>query len=126
MNIQGINNIVDPFYRYKMEKLNVVRQKNKTVIDNFDKVAKDLERDPKMIYNYFKKKLSISISLKDGILSTNADITYDVFEKVLRQFIEEYVLCKSCKLPELEFVKKDSKININCKSCSNKYTIAKK
>lgn len=125
MNIQGINDIIDPFYRYKMQKLNVIKQKNKTVIDNFDKVAKDLERDPKMIYNYFKKKLSVAMIFKDGILSTTADLDYSIFEKVLRQFIEEYVLCKSCKLPELEFVCDNSKINVNCKSCSHKYVLKK-
>lgn len=119
MNIQGINDINDLFYRYKMQKMNVIKQKNKTIIDNFDKVSKDLDRDPKMLCNYFKKKLGLAMVFKDGVLSTAADIDYDAFEKVLRQFIEEYVLCKSCKLPELTLVDKNAK----CKSCSKTYKI---
>lgn len=118
MNIQGADDIIDPFYRYKMQKLNVIKQKNKTIIDNFDKVSSDLERDPKMIYSYFKKKFSISMNLKDGVLSTTADLGYADFEKVLREFIEDYVLCPKCRLPELVLSKNEKKMTMTCKSCS--------
>jgi len=118
MNIQGLDNIIDPFYRYKMQKLNVVQQKNKTVIDNINKVSADLEREPELIYNYFKKKLSISMNMKDGVLSTAAKLSYNDFEKVLREFIDEYVLCPKCKLPELVLTENKSKYLMTCKSCS--------
>jgi len=123
MNIQGLTDIIDPFYRYKMQKLNVVSQKNKTVINNFGKVATDLERPPELLYNYFKKKFSISMSLQDNntVLSTTAKLSYADFEKVLREFIEEYVLCPKCRLPELVLNVK-SRI---CKSCSYQSNIRK-
>ena len=118
MNIQGIDDIIDPFYRYKMQKLNVVQLKNKTIIDNLPKVSGDLGRKPEMIFNYFKKKFSVSMNFKDSILSTTAKLNYNDFEKVLRSFIEEYVLCPKCKLPELILDDDKNKINITCKSCS--------
>lgn len=120
INIQGINNISDSFYRYKMSSLNVVRQRNKTVIDNLSKVAADLDRDPKIIVDYFKKKFNTSFTYKSDTLSTATDISYDKFEFALREFIESYVLCGTCKLPETEITINKDKILLNCKCCSNK------
>ena len=126
MNIQGINDIDDPFYRYKMQKLNVVHQKNKTIVDNIEKVCLDIAVPPQMLYSFFKKKFSVSMNLdKKGILSTTSKITYIDFEKALREFIEEYVICKSCKLPELEIDNQKNKINRICKSCSFSDSIKK-
>jgi len=120
INIQGINNINDLFYRYKMSPLNVVKQRNKTVIDNLNKVAADLDREPKIIIDYFKKKFNTSFTYKCDILSTPTDITYEKFESVLREFIELYVLCGTCKLPETEITLNKDKILLNCKCCYNK------
>ncbi len=119
MNIQGVDDIIDPFYRYKMQPLNVIQQKNKTVIDNINKVASDLDRTPEMICSYFKKKFSTSMVLKDGVLSTTAKLSYHDFEKVLREFIEEWVLCPKCKLPELVLSENKGKTIMTCKSCSH-------
>ncbi|QKF94117.1 eukaryotic translation initiation factor eIF-2 beta [Fadolivirus algeromassiliense] len=118
INIEGIMDVSDPFYRYTMTKLNVVRQKNKTVIDNLDLVCKDLERDPKLLIDFYKKKFSVSMIFKEGVLSTSADIAYDRFYSALREFIEYYVLCEQCKLPETIIDVKDNKMMLNCKCCS--------
>lgn len=119
INIQGQNNIDDPFYRYKMEKLNIINQKNKTVIDNLKKVCDDLGVDPTLLYSFFKKKFSISMNMdKNFILSTAAKLSYGDFEKALREFIDIYVLCNQCKLPELTIVVEKDKMSRTCRSCS--------
>lgn len=115
MNIQGINDIDDPFYRYTMMKLNVIRQKNKTVIDNLETVAKDLERDPEQIAKFFKKKFSVSMNYKDKLLSTSANLSYHDFEVVLREYIQLYVLCERCNLPETTI--EDN--TLKCRCCSH-------
>lgn len=121
INIQGITDIDDPFYRYTMTKLNVVKLRNKTSIDNLDKVAQDLARDPKLIADFLKKKLNISLIYKNNLLTMSATLQYPTFELALREFIEKYVLCESCKLPEtiLTFDDKKTKFTLDCKCCSH-------
>ena len=120
INVQGLNDIIDPFYRYTMTKLNIIKQKNKTIIDNLETVCKDLEREPGLLISYLKKKFNASFTYKDGILSTTrTDINYKEFETVLREFIEYYVLCERCKLPETELHKNDNTLNLMCKCCSH-------
>lgn len=119
INIQGLEDITDPFYRYTMTKLNVVRQKNKTVIDNLAVVGKELDRNSQMIVGYFKNKLSISMTYKNDVLSMAADINYERFEGLLREFIQEYVLCGVCKLPETVLIVGKTSC-LQCKCCSHK------
>lgn len=119
INIEGLSDVMDPFYRYTMTKMNIIRHKNKTVIDNIDTVCKDLERDPKLLVDFYKKKFSISIIYKDNVMSTSANIQYDQFHLMLREFIEQYVLCEKCKLPETDIQIKDDKIKLSCKCCSH-------
>lgn len=110
INIQGLDDIDDPFYRYKMVPINVVHQKNKTIIDNIPQVCADLETDPQRVIKFFKKKFSISMQYKKDVLSTAARLTYNDFSGALREYIELFVLCRKCKLPERD------EQNI-CKAC---------
>lgn len=120
INIQGFDDINDPFYRYKMEKLNVIKQRTKTIVDNIDIVAKNLERDPKLIVDYLKKKLGIAIIYKNNILSMTSNIDYQTLETCLREFIEFYILCQTCRLPETIIQINNDKIILICRCCSYK------
>lgn len=122
VNIQGlVNNDDDIFYRYKMEKINVISQKNKTIIDNLAAVSKDLERDPEIIITFLKKKFGAPFSYKKNILITSKPLSFDEINKELKEFIEYYVLCQQCRLPETTIIKFDKKLNqihLLCKCCS--------
>lgn len=120
IKIQGIEDINDPFYRYEMTKLNVISQRTTTKIDNIEIVCKDIEREPKLLIDYFKKKFNSSFIFKKGALITTTEIPYKKFENVLREFIEYYILCEKCKLPETDLTQKGNKIILNCKCCSFK------
>jgi translation initiation factor 5 len=126
INIQGLQNIDDIFYRYKMRKMNVIRQRTKTVIDNFDLICQDIERDPKLLLEYFKKKFNIAILHKEGVLSMTADLKYLDIEEALREFIEYFILCQKCRLPETEIININHMITLKCRCCSTKTVIDKK
>jgi len=119
-NISGFEDIDDPFYRYKMDKLKITRQKNKTIIDNIDKVCKDLHRDPQLLIEFYKKKFGIAMIYKNNILSTTArfDDIDDKLNKGLREFIEYYVLCSKCRLPETKIEKLKDIVTLSCDCCS--------
>ena len=124
VNIQGINDIDDPFYRYQMDKIKFIDQKHKTVIDNFDKVCHDIKRDPKILIDFYKKRLGVSIIHKDGKIFLPSNIDKNKINQFLREFIETYVLCDRCKLPETRLDKDKDDIYLSCDSCG--FTINKK
>src|SRR4029079_19372459 len=118
INLTGLNDIIDPNYRYKMNKINVNKLRNKIEIDNLETVCKDINRDPKMIIEYFKKKFKTNFIYKDKRLTTTKEILYIDFENAIRVYIESYVICPVCKLPETELHPKNNLIILSCKCCS--------
>lgn len=117
INIQGLNDINDPFYRYQMEKIKFTDQKNKTVIDNFDKVCHDIKCEPKALVDFYKKRLGVSIIYKDGKILLPSNIDKDKINQYLREFIEIYILCEKCKLPETKMIKEKNSIILSCDGC---------
>ena len=119
VNIQGVEEIIDPFYRYQREKINFEQLRNKGVIKNLDQICKDIDRDKDIILKYFQSYFGSNFILKkDGLCYTQKNIDKKSLEKALNFLIENIVLCPICKLPEtkLEFNKK--KISMFCKCCS--------
>lgn len=117
INIQGIKDIDDSLYRYKMMKPVVTKLKTKTELSNLDAVCKDLNRTPHMLIEFLKKKFGTNFVQKDNKYTTTKVLSYEEIMNTIREFIEYFVLCPNCKLPETECII-DKKLNISCKCCS--------
>lgn len=120
INISGLKDIDDPFYRYKMQKLKISKQKNKTIVENIDQICKELYRDPQLLIDYYKKRFGIAIIYKNNIVSITAkfDDLEDKLNKGLHEFIEYYVLCSKCRLPETKLEKDKNHITLSCDCCA--------
>lgn len=117
INIQGLQDINDPFYRYQMDKFILVKEKNKLVINNFDKVCQDIKRSPKLLIDYYKKKFGISIVYKDTKVFLPSNFDQEKIISGLREFIDIYVLCEKCQLPETNIDLQNNKIILSCDCC---------
>lgn len=126
INIEGLVSIDDPFYRYQRDRVEVVKQKNKISLKNLETIGKQIDRDPRLIVEYFKKYFSVNFIFKNGEVTTTKTIEGNEFEKALCQFIEYLVLCPVCKLPETEMKVKRKGVNLSCKCCSFNGTIVEK
>jgi translation initiation factor 5 len=124
--IRGKTAIIDPYYRYKMRKMNVQRERTKTSISNLNDVAVDLKiPDASLIVSFMKKKLAIAITFKnDRVIVTN-DVDVKNLQNALYEFIEYFVLCKKCKLPELSYSLENEQLVTDCRSCGVRGSIEK-
>lgn len=125
INVRGkIDNSNDPFYRYKMHRMIVTAGKNNiTIIDNINEISKDLEREPLLFIKYLKQKLGTNIQMKGDKMIISKTITLTELESLLFDFIESYVLCPKCRLPETTIIFdkiNKSKVLYNCKACGLK------
>ena len=118
--IRGLEEIDDPSYRYKMPKMTFQKERTKTRITNLDKIADTLKVPQSLIVSFIKKRLSINItSKKDGIIVSN-DVDISAVQNALYEFIEHFVICKSCKFPELQYFQYSKKeIATMCDSCGH-------
>jgi translation initiation factor 2 beta subunit (eIF-2beta)/eIF-5 len=115
--IRGKVEIIDPSYRYNMEKIIFQKEKTKSCICNLDKIALNLKIDQNHIIAYFKKRLSISITVKNNRVIISNDIDTHLVKNALYEFIDYFILCKKCKLPELTYVMHKKHLSGSCCGC---------
>ena len=113
--IRGLYPINDPMYRYQMSPINIVKERTKICITNLDQIAYELKlfnKEP--IIAFINKRLSTKTKIVKGysrgkpydrvILGLNMD-TQSVRESIYL-FIEAFILCPRCRLPELSYQSK--------------------
>jgi len=118
--------IADPFYRYKMEKIqSKIEGKGngiKTVIPNLTSVAQSLARPPNYVIKYFGFELGAQTNKdpKDDRWIINGAHESAKLQDYLDGFITKFVLCKKCKNPETDVHIKDGRILLDCKACGQR------
>lgn len=122
-NINIRRDVSDPFYRYKMERLqSKVEGKGngiKTVVVNLANVAQQLARPPNYVIKFFGFELGAQTNIdpKDDRWIINGAHEASKLQDLLDIFINKFVLCKDCKNPETVINIKDGDIILDCKAC---------
>ncbi|KAL2433725.1 Eukaryotic translation initiation factor 5 [Exophiala dermatitidis] len=118
--------VTDPFYRYKMERLqSKIEGKGngiKTVVANLPSVSASLARPPAYVIKYFGFELGAQTNTnpKDDRWIINGAHESSKLQDSLDGFISKFVLCKSCKNPETTINIKDGRILLDCKACGQR------
>lgn len=118
--------VSDPFYRYKMEKIqSKIEGKGngiKTVIVNLSSVAQSLARPGAYVIKYFGFELGAQTNSNpaDDRWIINGAHEAGKLQDYLDGFISKFVLCKKCKNPETDVVFKDGNILLDCKACGQR------
>lgn len=129
VNIDGSD---DLFYRYKMPQLAFQVVGNgkmvKTYLVNVEDVAKSLHIDPRYISAYIGYETSSKFSYNNKTANSrektyiSGEFTADKISMLLESLIKKIIICRRCKLPELEYIIIKKDILARCKSCGERYT----
>jgi translation initiation factor 5 len=126
INIAGLTPVHDPAYRYKMPKLigKVEGKGNgiKTVLVNIIEVAEALKREAPEVTKFFGCELGAQTTYSDRAVVNGAHRDADL-QNHLSKYIENFVLCKSCRLPETHYKVKEGIISQKCLACGHKETV---
>lgn len=129
INIAGLTPVHDPAYRYKMPKIQgkVEGRGNgiKTVLLNVTDVADSLKREAPEITKFFGCELGAQTSYTtdpDRAIVNGSHRDADL-QNHLSKYIEHFVLCKNCRLPETHYKIKDGLISQKCLACGSKDSV---
>ena len=98
MALVNIGNTLDPFYRYKRPVCILHQSKGFTHVTNLEQVCKALKCKTTDLEHWLKKDFGTSI--QKGKIS--GSFTVLQIEESVNKFIDKFVLCSVCALPELD------------------------
>lgn len=118
-------NLLEDEKQQETKKTNIVcprlsKYGKKTVFENSDQICTIIHRSIEILKNYLSHELSTEISVTEKKqLIIKGHYKQDQIESILRNFIEQYVMCSMCKLlnTRLEKDKKTRLYMIRCDSC---------
>jgi translation initiation factor 5 len=126
INIAGTTAVDDPEYRYKMPavfgKIEGSGNGIKTVIPNISDVGNSLHRSPGEVNKFFGTELG-ALTRYDAETDkavVNGAHTDGTLQDLMHRYIEKFVLCPNCRLPETEYKIKSDCIFHRCKACGVK------
>merc|ERR1712228_484550 len=129
VNIAGTKPIDDPEYRYKMPlvvgKIEGRGNGIKTVIPNISDVALSLHRSPGEVNKFFGCELGAqtTYSAETDRAVVNGAHTNQTLQNHIKRYIDIFVLCPSCGLPETEYKIKNGVIFHRYAACGAKESI---
>jgi translation initiation factor 5 len=126
LNISGTRVVEDVNFRYKMPRMIAKTEGRgngiKTVIVNMSDIATALNRPPELVTKFFGVDLGAQSKydeVGDKCTVNGAHTTPDL-QKLLNIFIDKFVLCPNCHLPESALVVKKGFIFSKCSACGAK------
>mmetsp|Transcript_26724 Transcript_26724/g.53294 ORF Transcript_26724/g.53294 Transcript_26724/m.53294 type:complete len:395 (-) Transcript_26724:184-1368(-) len=126
INISGASPVIDPEYRYKMPTVfgKVEGRGNgiKTVIVNCSELAPSLHRDAGELNKFFGCELGAQTTMneKDDRFVVNGSHTDAILQEMVHRYVEKFVLCPNCSLPETNYKIKNGLIHHVCAACGAK------
>eukprot|EP00571_Detonula_confervacea_P017817 CAMPEP_0172298500 /NCGR_PEP_ID=MMETSP1058-20130122/1129_1 /TAXON_ID=83371 /ORGANISM="Detonula confervacea, Strain CCMP 353" /LENGTH=372 /DNA_ID=CAMNT_0013007775 /DNA_START=351 /DNA_END=1469 /DNA_ORIENTATION=- len=95
---------------------------SKTVIANISAVAQSLHRDPGEVNKFFGCELGAqtTYNAETDRAQVNGHHTDSVLQQLMHKYIEGFVICPNCRLPETEYKIKSGVVFHKCAACGAK------
>lgn len=116
--LDTLNKIKMPTQKFKLP-LDVKKDAPLKTSINLIELSTHLKRDSDHLQKFIMNELLTSGSLNsEGRLFLKGKFSKNQIQEILRDYIEMFVICKSCyKLDETELIKKNKLIFVKCNSC---------
>ena len=126
INIAGLTPVEDPSYRYKMPRITAKVEGRgngiKTVLTNIIEISQSLNREAPEITKFFGCEIGSQTTYAadtERAVVNGAHNPPDL-QNHLGKYIELFVLCKQCRLPETSYRVKGGVIFQKCAACGSK------
>lgn len=109
--------------RFEIPKVRGHLQGNRTVVTNFNQIVSDFHRKPEHFLKFLLKELATPGELKTNQLILGTKVHSSKINEKIVKYAEEFVLCRTCKKPDTQFVKEGDFLFLRCQACGAKRPI---
>ena len=112
--------------RFEIPKIKGHFEGRKTILTNFYQIASYLRRKPEHFQKFILKELAASGQKEGDRLVLNIKVPSSKINQKIEEYIDEFVLCKECKKPDTELIRKDRITFVHCLACGAKHSVRSK
>ena len=112
--------------RFEIPKIEGHFEGKKTVLTNFFQIASHLRRSPEHFQKFMLKELAASGQKEGDRLLLNITVPSTKINQKRESYTNEFVLCRECKKPDTELIRKDRITFIHCLACGAKHSVRSK
>ncbi len=109
--------------RFEIPKIEGHFEGRKTVLTNFSQIIAHLRRKPEHFQKFLLKELAASGQKEGDRLVLNIKVPSAKINQKIEAYVNEFVLCRECKKPDTELVRKDRINFVHCLACGAKHSV---
>lgn len=109
--------------RFEVPAARVHPEGKKTIIANFDDICDRLNRDPDVVAKYLLREIGTAGARSDRRMALTGTFSAAQIDAAIRQFVDAYVTCKVCHLPDTKLVREKRSMSIVCEACGARYPV---
>jgi len=112
--------------RFEIPRVKGHLEGNKTVISNFNQIVSSLNRAPEHFLKFLLKELATPGELRGNLLILGTKVHSSAINEKIKQYAEEFVICKSCGKPDTKLVSEGDFLFLRCQACGAKKAVRSK
>jgi translation initiation factor 2 subunit 2 len=110
--------------RFEVPEPNVRKEGNVTVYENFQSTLDRVGREQEHVLKFIQDELGTSAQIDEsGRARLTGEFDQDRVEAVLDEYVDTYVICPECGLPDTNLTTEDDTERLHCEACGARSTI---
>jgi len=103
--------------RFEMPVAKSLSQGNRTVVSNFVKIMKTINRDEKHALKYITKQTGTFANIDSERLILKGRFSQKEIQNLINGYLEKFVLCHECRRPDTKMTEHKGIKMLKCEAC---------
>jgi translation initiation factor 2 subunit 2 len=93
------------------------------MIYNFKEIADALNRDPQHLLKYLTREMATAATMQESRVIFQGKFSSETLGRLIQRYMENFVVCPVCKLPDTKIVKEKRLSFLICEACGAKSSV---
>jgi len=95
----------------------------RTIIYNFKEIADALNRDPQHLLKFLTREMATAATMQESRVIFQGKFSQETLGRLIQRYMESFVRCPVCKLPDTKIVKEKRLSFLICEACGAKSSV---
>ncbi len=121
-----IPDIVTEKSRFVVPSPRVFVEGRTTILDNFGEISDVLNRDVDHFLKFLLQELGTAGKIEGGRAIFQGKFSPDAVKSQIDDYVEEYVICSECGMPDTHLIKSERILMLRCDACGGHRPVKKR